>query len=83
MTILEDVTASDLDKRLANFLVKKADDRGTLHMSHEEVAVHLGTAREVITRTLRKLASAGLVNTERGSIKLVDANKLAQYPVSD
>ncbi len=80
MTILEDVTASDLDKRLANFLVKKADDSGTLNMSHEEVAVHLGTAREVITRTLRKLTSAGLVYTERGTIKLVNASKLAQYP---
>ena len=80
MTILEDVTASDLDKRLANFLVNKADPTGTLQMSHEEVAVHLGTAREVVTRTLRKLTAAGLVNTERGAIQLLDAPALAQYP---
>ena len=41
-----------------------------LHLTHETIANHLGTAREVVTRMLRYFQSEGLVRLSRGAVEL-------------
>ncbi len=43
-----------------------------LSLTHEEIARHLGSAREVITRMLKYFQNEGLVKLTRGSIALLD-----------
>jgi len=66
------------DKRLAAFLLEEStlDDTDTLNITHERIASHLGTAREVVTRMLRYFQSEGLVSLSRGAIKLTDQARL-------
>lgn len=52
-----------LDKRLYDYLVKKAELTGSnpLKISHRQIASELGTAREVISRIMKKLENEGKV----------------------
>jgi CRP/FNR family transcriptional regulator, anaerobic regulatory protein len=53
-----------LDQRLLNYLKEQGRIRGTnlIQVKHREVAQDLGTAREVITRTMRKLETDGKIS---------------------
>jgi CRP/FNR family transcriptional regulator len=58
-----------LDQRIYDYLEEFAKVKGarTLDIRHRQIAQDLGTAREVITRTLRKLEKEGKIRqTERG-----------------
>jgi CRP/FNR family transcriptional regulator len=68
------------DKRLASFLVEESALEGTtlLRITHEKIANHMGTAREVVTRMLRYFQSEGLVKLTRGAVELVDVKKLEE-----
>ena len=66
------------DKRLADFLLEEAvlEESAVLKITHEKIAAHLGTAREVVTRMLRYFQSEGMVKLTRGAIELTDKDKL-------
>ena len=66
------------DKRLAAFLLEEAaiEDSQSLKITHEKIANHMGTAREVVTRMLRYFQSEGMVRLTRGAIEIVDEGKL-------
>jgi len=49
-----------------------------LKITHEKIANHLGTAREVVTRMLRYFQSEGMVKLTRGSVEITDEKKLAE-----
>lgn len=48
-----------------------------LSITHETIANHLGTHREVVTRMLRYLQGEGMVRLSRGTVELLDGKKLA------
>ena len=62
------------DQRLAAFLLEESRLEGekTLRLTHEKIAAHLGTAREVVTRMLRYFQSEGMVRLARGTVELTD-----------
>ena len=73
MWLMEQVMWKSFDKRLAAFLLEEsAIDGDTLKITHEKIANHLGTAREVVTRMLRYFQSEGFVRLTRGSIQIID-----------
>lgn len=74
MWLMEQVLWKSLDKRVAAFLLEEAaiENSLQLHLTHETIANHLGTHREVITRMLRYFQSEGMVRLARGSITLLD-----------
>jgi CRP/FNR family transcriptional regulator len=47
-----------------------------LRITHEKIANHMGTAREVVTRMLRYFQSEGMVKLTRGTIEIADETKL-------
>ena len=69
-----------LDKRVAVFLLEEMSIEGTnqLKITHETIANHLGTHREVITRMLRYFQSEGMVKLSRGVVEIPDAEKLEE-----
>lgn len=76
MTRLEAQCSLGVEQRLARLLVQHADAAGKVHMSQERLAHHLGTAREVVSRTLRGLAQRGLVALRPGAIGLLSEGAL-------
>ena len=78
MWLMEQVMWKSLDKRVAAFLLEEAAIEGTseLKLTHEIIANHLGTHREVITRMLRYFQSEGMVKLSRGAVATLDERKL-------
>ena len=80
MWLMEQIMWKSFDKRLAKFLLEESNLEGSaqLKLTHERIANHLGTAREVVTRMLRYFQTEGMVTLTRGAIELTDTRKLTQ-----
>ena len=78
MWLMEQIMWKSFDKRLARFLLEESVLEGTnsLKLTHEKIANHMGTAREVVTRMLRYFQSEGMVQLTRGAVNITDANRL-------
>lgn len=78
MWLMEQVMWNSMDKRVAAFLLEEASIQAAdcLRITHESIANHLGTHREVVTRMLRYLQSEGMVRLARGAVELADRRKL-------
>ena len=79
MWLVEQVLWRSMDKRVAAFLLDEAAIEGTARLSitHEAIARHLGTHREVVTRMLRYFQGEGMVSLSRGTVELLDEKRLA------
>ena len=80
MWLMEQIMWKSFDKRLAAFLLEESavEDTDSLKITHEKIAAHLGTAREVVTRMLRYFQSDGMVKLTRGTVELTDRKALEQ-----
>jgi CRP/FNR family transcriptional regulator len=67
--LIDDIVFQRIDVRLAERLLALEQD-GTVHATHQALAVELGTAREVISRTLAEFQRRGWVETARGEIRI-------------
>ena len=78
MWLIEQIMWKSLDKRVAAFLLEEAAIEGSdqLKITHEAIANHLGSHREVITRMLRYFQNEGMVKLSRGAVTLLDRNGL-------
>ena len=78
MWLMEQVMWKSFDARLAAFLLEESllEDSTSLRLTHERIANHLGTAREVVTRMLRYFQSEGMVRLTRGAVALTDPERL-------
>ena len=78
MWLMEQIMWKSFDKRLAAFLLEESslEQNPALKITHEKIAAHMGTAREVVTRMLRYFQSEGMVKLTRGAIEITDEKKL-------
>lgn len=80
MWLMDQLLNHKLDSRLAAFLLEERSLTGsdTLPYTHERIAAHLGSAREVVTRMLKYFQTEQLVQLGRGSVTLTDIDRLYQ-----
>ncbi len=80
MWLMEQIMWKSFDKRLARFLLEErvVESSDSLKITHEKIANHMGTAREVVTRMLRYFQSEGMVRLTRGTVDVLDPRKLAK-----
>ena len=73
----------NLEQRLASFLLDESARQGSdqVGMTHEQLAVNIGSAREAVSRTLKRLSEKGWVELYRGGVRLQD--KKALYRLMD
>lgn len=78
MWLVEQILWKSFDRRLAAFLLEESalESSDGLRITHERIAAHLGTAREVVTRMLRYFQSEGLVSLSRGMVRIADRQGL-------
>lgn len=78
MWLIEQVMWKSMDQRVAAFLLEESAIEGTnrLTITHETIANHLGTHREVVTRMLRYFQNEGTVKLSRGLVELTNEAKL-------
>jgi len=78
LLLIEEVAFGRIDVRLAGWLRQHVDQRGEIHATHQDIAVELGTAREVISRQLKEFERCGWLALHRGRVCIVDAAALAR-----
>ena len=78
--LIEQIMWKSFDKRLALFLKEESAIEGTerLEITHEKIASHLGTAREVVTRMLKYFQGEKVVSLSRGIVEITDMKKLSE-----
>ena len=78
MWLMEQIMWKSFDKRLAAFLLEEMqlEESPVLKITHEKIAAHMGTAREVVTRMLRYFQNEGMVRLTRGTIEIIAKQKL-------
>ena len=66
------------DRRLATYLLEESEKTGMneIHATHDEIALQISSAREVVARMLKRFESEGLVELKRGRIFLKDVDGL-------
>jgi CRP/FNR family transcriptional regulator len=88
--LVESLALYTVQQRLIRFLLEQADEttapveageRETptevpRKWTQQEIAVHLGTVRDVVGRVLRSLEDAGLLQISRGKITLLNREEL-------
>lgn len=67
------------DRRLAIFLLEETKKAGSLeiHLTHEQIARYMGSAREVVSRLVKYFAQEKLVKPGRGHLTILDLQGLA------
>lgn len=70
--LVEDLALYSVRARLARFLLEQEAAHPPARWTHEEMAAHIGTVREVVSRTLRAFVKEGLLKAERQRITVVD-----------
>ena len=68
---IEQISFTSIDTRLAALLLE-LEERGIEKITHQDLAVELGTAREVVSRHLKRFESEGWVELGRGRITVTD-----------
>lgn len=78
MWIMQQIVFMNQDKRLAIFLLDEVESKEEkiITLTHEQIARHLGTAREVVSRMLKHFASDGVLEVTRKGINVTDMKKL-------
>ncbi len=67
---LEKLKFKSIEERILEYLHTNSDRAGVLKITHEKLAVELGSRREVVSRELAKLSRRGLINVRRGRIEV-------------
>lgn len=78
LRVLELVAFVKVEARLIDVLVERADADGVVTATHQDLATAVGSAREVVSRRLEALAHKGLIELDRGAVRLVDRPGLAR-----
>ncbi len=76
MGVLEKVAFVTVETRLIQMLMERQKN-GKIHATHQELATMIGTSREVVSRRLEALAKLGILEQDRGIVKILDANALS------
>jgi CRP/FNR family transcriptional regulator len=73
LTTIHQLLFERMDKRILDYLVNKAEltGRNPIKISHRQIAAELGTAREVVSRLLKKLENEGKIRQEANMIEIL------------
>lgn len=77
--LVDEVAFASLDLRLARRLLAETDAQGIVSKTHQQLALDLGSVREVISRYLSEWERMGWVRSSRGSIEVIDRRALTLY----
>ncbi len=74
MMLVEEVVFKKLDKRLAQLLLDRNNNQ--FEVTHQDIALELGSVREVVSRQLKVFERGGLIKLGRGMIEILNRSGL-------
>jgi CRP/FNR family transcriptional regulator len=86
--LVESLSLREVGQRVASLFLAEAASRGVeteqgiqfvLPLTHSQLAARIGTVREVVTRTISRLQSQGLILIDGKTVTVPDLKALASY----
>ncbi len=79
--LVDSLALKDVGQRLAQLLLQEARAQGDrdLDFSNQQLAARVGSVREVVSRTLARLAQNGLIETRPRGITILDEPGLERF----
>lgn len=76
--LVEEISLKDVRARLVDLLLREAgeSDRVELGGTHHEIAARIGTVREIVSRTLGRMAQDGVIRVEGRTVQILDRERL-------
>jgi CRP/FNR family transcriptional regulator, anaerobic regulatory protein len=74
--VIDEIAFARMDVRLAQKLLQLKNTKGEIEATHQQLAVELGTAREVVSRQLNEFQRRGWLKSGRGVISIVQDGAL-------
>ncbi len=80
MWVMQQIHFMSMDKRLAIFLLDEYSRTGSdvISLTHEQIAKYMGSAREVVSRTLKYFSSENITEVSRKGVKILDIKRLRE-----
>ncbi|MBQ8790244.1 MAG: Crp/Fnr family transcriptional regulator [Ruminiclostridium sp.] len=80
MWVMQQILFMSMDKRLAIFLLDEYTRTGSdvIGLTHEQIAKYMGSAREVVSRTLKYFSNENITEVSRKGVKILDMKRLRQ-----
>lgn len=81
MWTMQQILFLKIDQRVAQFLWDEMVEKNTMTLSvtHDEIARYIGSAREVVTKVLKYMVKENTLELKRGTIIILDKEKLRNY----
>lgn len=81
-SLIEDLSLRTVPERLAKLLIERAESPDARRITQQEMAIQLGTVREVVARALAQFEAQGWIHMQRGTIEIIDLDALRDvaYP---
>ncbi len=76
---VEEIAFGRMDARLAHKLLELSDTGGAIAATHGDLAVELGTAREVVSRQLAEFQRRIWIEQRRGAVRIIDRPALERF----
>jgi len=76
LELIGEIAFESVDSRLARCLIKNCENKHFVLTTHHDLAANIGTAREVISRMLKRFETRGWVALRRGKITILDYDAL-------
>lgn len=73
---VEEVAFRRVDARIADHVLQLTAQTPRVNVTHQDIALELGTAREVVSRILKDFERSGAVALERGALTVLDRQAL-------
>ncbi|MBT3320076.1 MAG: Crp/Fnr family transcriptional regulator [Clostridia bacterium] len=70
LNAIEFLNFDSIESRLKNYLGTAADEKNVVAATHEAIAKDIGSSREVVSRKLKELENQGVLELQRGKIKI-------------
>lgn len=75
--LVQSIAFESIETRLTEYLLAHTDKSLQIRASHQQIADELGTAREVVSRHLKKMEQQNSIRLERGCIHICDLSQLS------
>lgn len=84
-SLVEDLSFNDVGKRLARLILDLAEEKGVqrdgkivieMNMTHQEIAAVVGTVREMVSRSLKKLERGKIIRSNGHEIAILNKEEL-------
>lgn len=78
ISTVEEIAFGRVDQRICNFLLTQTLGDNRLHITHQEIAFELGSAREVVSRILKDYEKKNIIQLSRGLVTITDRKALQE-----